>query len=113
MSMSQLTSGIRLAAVLACAGGAASWPPGNFSRHHTVEIRNLMFKPQGLHVASGDTISWVNQDIVPHTVTAGDGEWDSGEMPPGETFTWVAKGSGSNRYICRYHPTMSGNLLMQ
>lgn len=48
------------------------------SQRHVVEIRNLEFTPKELVAALGDTITWVNYDLVPHTVTADDESWDPG-----------------------------------
>lgn len=78
-----------------------------------MEIRELAFQPQNLLVAPGDTVTWTNHDIVSHTVTAADSELDSGHLPPGGTFVWVAKASGVWPYFCRYHFTMTGNLRVQ
>ena len=41
------------------------------NQRHVVEIRNLEFTPKELTV--GDTITWINYDLVPHTVTADHG----------------------------------------
>lgn len=78
--------------------------------HRQVEIEGLAFRPAALVVASGDTVSWTNRDIVPHTVTAAEGQWDSGEIPAGGSFTVVVGGSREQRYYCRYHPTMTATL---
>jgi hypothetical protein len=74
-------------------------------------MRGLMFQPPDRPVEWGDTISWVNHDIVPHTVTGVNTRWDSGEIPPGGSFTLVAEGADTMRYRCRYHPMMIGNLI--
>lgn len=105
--------GIGLTAVLALAGAAASGSSETPLRHHRVDIRGLTFHPRELHVAPGDTVSWVNHDIVPHTVTATDSGWDSGEVSSGGRFTRVVEGSGARPYTCRYHPTMAGMLIVR
>jgi plastocyanin len=89
-------------AVLACAGTACGTAPR--ARRYEVDVRDLSFTPDSLVVAKGDTVQWANHDIVPHTVTA-DAEWDSGAVPNGGTFTWVAAHAGMFRYRCAYHPT--------
>lgn len=78
-----------------------------------MDIRELVFQPQNLHVAPGDTVTWINHDIVSHTATAVDSGWDSGELPTDGEFTWVAKGSGAWPYVCRYHSTMTGNVMVR
>lgn len=119
MSPSRAVGGIGLAVIFAWAGAAASLLPGTAvlegrmagsPRHHRVDVRDLVFQPSELEVAPGDTVTWINHDIVPHTVTAAGAGWDSGELSFGEKFTWVVEGSGEVRYLCRYHPTMTGTL---
>jgi plastocyanin len=104
--------GAGLAVVLACAGATAGTPAPR-AVHHRLNIRNLTFQPRDLQVAPGDTLSWVNHDIVSHTVTASDARWDSGEVPPGGEFTLIAEGAEAVPYQCRYHPTMTGNLVVR
>lgn len=77
---------------------------------HAIAIDRLAFRPPELRVARGDTVTWTNDDLVPHTVTAVDGRWDSGEIPPGGTFTIVVETTDSIPYDCRYHPVMIGEL---
>lgn len=101
-----------LAVVLGCAGAASGSPPLR-SRHHRVDIRDVLYEPRELRVAPGDTVSWIHRGIVPHTVTATDAGWDSGELAPGAEFTLVAAGTGTVHYVCRYHATMTGRLLVR
>ena len=61
-------------------------------------------------LAPGDTVVWVNGDLVPHTATATDGTWDSGSIAPGGTWTLVVAASGDGGYTCTFHPTMIGRL---
>lgn len=78
-------------------------------RTHEVSIREFRFEPRALTVAAGDTIRWVNHDPVPHTATARDSTWDSGEIPAGAERRTVV-GAGDSDYFCIYHPTMTGSL---
>ncbi len=77
---------------------------------HTVEIRDFAFVPATLRVRPGDRITWINRDIAPHTVTATDESWDSGEMAQGATYTRTVKADQTDKYFCRFHPTMSARL---
>jgi plastocyanin len=77
---------------------------------HTIEIRNFAFAPARLQVAVGDTVVWINRDVVPHTVTDSLARWDSGEIGAGERWTWVASEAGRFSYLCEYHPSMTGTL---
>ena len=44
---------------------------------HTVTMENMRFQPESLTVARGDTVVWVNRDLVPHTATSKAGGFDS------------------------------------
>ena len=80
-------------------------------RRHRVDIRDLEYRPPNLAIAVGDTVSWVNHDIVPHTVTFGDATGDRDEVKPGEWFTLVVSERQALRYRCRYHPGMTGTVV--
>ena len=86
--------------------------PKAVSKTYTVLIRRSKFVPQRLEVAVGDTIVWQNEDIVPHTATANK-FFDSGELDRGRSWTYVPKQKGSFRYLCAYHPTMKGELVVK
>jgi plastocyanin len=77
---------------------------------HTVEIRDLAFVPAILRVQPGDQITWINRDIAPHTVTAADESWDSGEMAQGDTYTQTVKADQTGNYFCGFHPSMTARL---
>lgn len=94
-----------LLGVAACRRGA----PATASRHHLVVMRGGAFVPDSVVAAIGDTITWRNDDVVPHTAT-GNG-WDSGELGAGGTFTRVVAGGEVGRYACRYHPAMLGEVV--
>ena len=81
---------------------------------HTVEIRGMEFHPAVLTVAVGDTIVWINRDIVPHTAAAsGRTKWDTGQLRQGEMGRYVARRAGVARYVCTFHPTMHGTLIVR
>lgn len=81
------------------------------SGRHRVDIRGLAFRPRNLVIAVGDTVSWVNYDIVPHTVTFGDGAADRNEILPGKRFTRIVAAHQTLYYRCRYHPSMTGTVV--
>src|SRR5687767_12266181 len=75
------------------------------SKTHTVNIENMRFDPQELTVKAGDTIVWVNKDLVPHTATSAKaGVFDSGFMEAGQSWKYLVKGNGEVAYICTFHP---------
>ena len=65
-------------------------------------------------VAPGATITVSNTDGAPHTVTADDGEFDTGQIGGGETTTFVAPTEpGTYEFFCGVHPSMTGSLVVQ
>ncbi len=77
---------------------------------HTVEITNFQFSPATLQVRVGDWIKWVNLDIVPHTATALDSSWDTGELKPNESAEILVKAKHAEPYLCLFHPNMRATL---
>jgi plastocyanin len=72
-------------------------------------MENLVFSPAEVSANVGDTIKWINKDILAHTATARNGDFDV-TMPPKKTVTLVLKKAGSIDYYCRYHPNMKATL---
>ncbi len=96
-------------AVLVWVTVAAAAAPGTT---HRILIQGFAFVPERIEVAVGDTVVWENKDIVPHTATARKG-FDSKNLEPGQTWSYVAKRQGRYEYICTYHPTMKGQLVVR
>ena len=77
----------------------------------TVEIRNNAFNPAQLHVAPGTTVTFVNNDNVPHTATSDTKLFDL-EIPPGSSYPVVLEGEGTVPYHCELHPEMKGSIVV-
>lgn len=77
---------------------------------HRVEIRQFEFVPDHVTVSPGDTVVWINRDIVPHTVTAADEHWDSNDLAPNEEWEFVVPDGLRGGYFCRYHSSMQAVL---
>jgi len=78
----------------------------NSGTRHVVDIRSLKFQPKELVVAPGDTIVWINHDIIPHTATAGDKTWDSQSIGKESQWETVVQPGMAEDYFCRFHPNM-------
>jgi plastocyanin len=62
-------------------------------------------------VKRGDRITWVNNDLFPHDVRA-DGVFDSHEIAPSKSWSYVANRAGNYAYRCTLHPTMTARLIV-
>jgi plastocyanin len=78
-----------------------------------VSIVNFAYDPNPVTVNVGDTITWTNNDGVPHTVTANDGSFQSGTLQPGQSFSFTFTAPGSIDYHCEFHANMSGQVVVQ
>src|SRR5688572_24485600 len=77
---------------------------------HTVVMEAMVFRPAALTVSSGDTIVWVNRDIVEHTATSATAGFDSKMVRPGQSWKYTIRTRGDVAYVCTYHPAMTGTL---
>ena len=83
------------------------------SSTHTIVIADMKFLPETLTVKAGDTVVWVNKDFFPHTATAQDRSFDSGDNATNKSWKYVATKKGPFSYICTLHPTMKATLLVK
>lgn len=78
-------------------------------------LNKVFYLPSSIVIPQGDTVKWINDDTVSHTVTAE--RFNSGLIwPQGSTYgltTYSHKFdiSGTYAYICQLHPYMSGVVL--
>ena len=77
---------------------------------HTVLIEGMRYQPEGLTVAPGDTVVWINRDMVPHTATSASGGFDSNDIAAGKSWTHTVRGTGEFACICTYHALMKAVL---
>jgi copper-containing nitrite reductase len=63
------------------------------------------YSPATITVVIGmnSTVTWVNHDSVPHTVTATDKSFNSGNLDPGKSWTYTFTLPGTYNYYCIYH----------
>ena len=93
----------------------AAAPPADPAPHrHVIEIQGMKFHPEMLEVQRGDTVVWINRDIVPHTATSTrKAGWNTGPLPQGDSGRYVARHRGEDPYFCQLHPVMLGKLIVR
>lgn len=77
------------------------------------------YDPDILTVQPRTTVAWTNMDNTAHTVTSGHASendtgaiFDSGEIGPGGTYSFIFLNSGTFDYYCTLHPWMSGQVIV-
>jgi plastocyanin len=75
-----------------------------------VTIKNFKFSPGSSSVHVGDTITWTNRDIAPHTATATDGSFNTGTINKDKSGSHTFTKAGTFPYICSIHPSMKGSV---
>lgn len=88
-------------------GSGTSGSSAAANKKDTVIIKLMAFNPTPITVNKGDTIVWINQDIVAHDVSHyPDRSWHSDTLQPNDVFQKVIEDSST--YFCSIHPTMIG-----
>ena len=85
-------------------------PDGGEGAAVPVSIGFDAVKPQHLDVLLGDTVTWTNDSVRTHTVTADDGAFDSGRVVPTATYTRTFTALGDTPYHCVLHPFIRGDV---
>ena len=78
----------------------------------SVSIVNFGFNPVILRITVGTTVTWTNDGVDPHTVTADDGAFDSGRLDPGTQFSQTFDQPGTFSYHCTIHPQMQASVIV-
>lgn len=93
------------------AGDAGSTEPADDAAcDGDVCLSGILFAPDAIEVAAGDTVTWASVDSPDHTVTADDGSFDSGTLSNGDTFEHTFDAAGEFTYACQIHPSMTGTV---
>ena len=75
------------------------------------------YNPNPIEIKVGDTVTWINNDSSPHTVTSSSSNddssiiFDSGVLRESETFSFTFNMEGEHPYYCTLHPNMVGTVV--
>jgi plastocyanin len=95
-------------------GTPESATPAGEAGDATVTIRNLAFEPAETRIAAGSTVTWTNEDQLPHTATAIDGTFDTGTLDQGAFDSFTFDEAGTYDYECSLHPNnMKGVVIVE
>jgi len=95
--------------------GAHEGTPGdnNPAESKAIKINDGSFEPADMSVKVGTTVKWTNDGKKPHTVTSDKGDWGSGELAEGQTFTATFTKAGTFEYHCKLHPDMKAKITVK
>ena len=79
----------------------------------SVSISGFAFNPATVTVNVGDSVTWTNNDDVPHTATADNGSFNTGQLGSGDSDSVTFKSAGTFAYHCSVHPSMNGTVVVQ
>jgi plastocyanin len=75
-----------------------------------VKIENFSFTPPALTVKPGTTVTFRNDDDIPHLVVANDASFRSKALDTGDTYAFTFTKAGDYAYYCGLHPHMQGKI---
>jgi amicyanin len=78
-----------------------------------VKIDNFTFAPQSLTIKAGTTVTWTNEDDIPHTVVATAKAFKSKVLDTDDKFSFTFTTAGSYEYFCSLHPHMTGTIVVE
>ena len=77
-----------------------------------VKIGNFTFGPQELKVKAGTTVTWTNEDDMPHTVVSPN-TFRSKVLDTEGAYSFTFTAPGTYKYFCSLHPHMTGTVVVE
>lgn len=81
---------------------------------NAVTIQNFAFSPRDITVKKGTTVTWTNKDSTTHTVTEAEADGltgpNSGNLAPGQSYSFTFDTVATYHYHCTIHPEMLGTV---
>jgi plastocyanin len=114
--MTIFSSNVRIATALAVAVLSAGFTFSTASAQAVdteVKIDQHAFIPQRVSVKAGTTVTWINDDDVPHTVTSSTKLFKSKALDTGDKFSFTFTTPGAYQYFCSVHPYMTGAIVVE
>ncbi len=84
-----------------------------FAADQSVAIQGFAYSPSTVTVNVGDSVTWTNNDQMPHTATADDDSWDTDTLNEGDTGAVTFDTAGEYAYHCEVHPEMTGTVVVE
>ena len=78
-----------------------------------VNIDQFTFLPQRITVKAGTTVTWINEDDVPHTIVSSSKVFKSKALDTADKFSFTFTTPGTYDYFCSVHPHMTGAVVVE
>ena len=95
------------------ATGSTATAPKSRPSGEVVRISEFKFVPEDMTVDAGTTVRWTNADSAPHTATADDGSFDTGNLREGQTGKAALREPGTYTYFCEFHKFMRAKITVR
>jgi amicyanin len=87
-------------------------PPG--AQDTEVKIDNFTFAPQRVTVKAGTTVTWINEDDIPHGIaTSASKAIRSKVLDTDDKYSFTFTTAGAYEYFCSLHPHMTGTIVVE
>lgn len=100
--------GVLLTIMPGCKSGSTN---GEYAKTDTVLISQMKFVPETITINQGDTVLFINKDIVPHNAVQVDSTWYSPTLNNGDSWRYVPE--KSDDYYCSIHLVMKGKIIVK
>jgi amicyanin len=109
-SRSRVATAFGVVLLVAAATFAARSAPATDAE---VDIDQFTFLPQRITVKAGTTVTWINEDDVPHTVASSSKVFKSKALDTADKFSFTFTTPGTYDYFCSLHPHMTGAVVVE
>ena len=109
-SRSRVATAFGVVLLVAAATFAARSAPATDAE---VDIDQFTFLPQRITVKAGTTVTWINEDDVPHTIVSSSKVFKSKALDTADKFSFTFTTPGTYEYFCSVHPHMTGAVVVE
>ncbi len=78
-----------------------------------IKIDNFSFEPGTISISAGTTVTWTNNDDVPHVVASDESVFKSKALDTDDRFSYTFTKPGTYKYYCAIHPKMTAKIVVQ
>ena len=81
---------------------------------NTVTIDNFSFTPATLAVKAGTTVTWTNQDDIPHGIGSANNAFPKSKaLDTDDSYSFTFATPGTYQFFCYLHPKMVGSIVVE